>query len=283
MEQAVTVYIPTKNRARLLMRAITSVLAQNDAKFEIIVVDDGSNDETPQILSDLSKIAEIRSIRLDESRGAPHARNLAIRAAQYPLVTGLDDDDFFLPGRLHRLIETSAMHGGAPSASNDVIFTRSCIRQARKPSRARLADLKFMNVIGNQVLAPTSLYLEAGLFDEDLLVGQDYDMWLRILKIAGEIRIDPRPGQVVDASHSAGQISNSPDKAQGYARVRRRALDALDASRGDYALVDSMQHGKYSLSALGAFAREFVTMDRHPHAKVALLKEIIKDLRTRTT
>jgi glycosyltransferase involved in cell wall biosynthesis len=278
MEKAVTVYIPTRNRSRLLLRAITSVLAQDGCEFEIIVVDDASTDETPQLLSEISKLPEITTIRLDRSFGAPHARNVAIRAARYPLVTGLDDDDFFLPGRLHRLIETSETHGGAPSASNDLIVTRSRIRQARKPSRARLADVKFTNMIGNQVLAPTSMYLEAGLFDEDLRAGQDYDMWLRILKIAGEIRIDPRPGQVVDASHSTGQISNSPGKAEGYARVRRRALDALGAKRGDYALAEAIQYGKYSLPAVAALIQEILTVDRHPHAKMALIKELIKHI-----
>ena len=87
----VSVIVPTYNRAGLLARALQSVLAQSWTDFEVLVVDNGSTDETPSIASTFTD-ARIRWLRV-ETRGASAARNAAISEARGVWVAFLDDDD----------------------------------------------------------------------------------------------------------------------------------------------------------------------------------------------
>jgi glycosyltransferase involved in cell wall biosynthesis len=90
----VSVIIPTHNRAKLLERAIKSVLEQTYANFEIIVVSDGSTDETDLIMQKYkNQDARIKYISYYPAKGANHARNIGIKAAEGEYIAFLDDDD----------------------------------------------------------------------------------------------------------------------------------------------------------------------------------------------
>ena len=98
----VSVYLPTRNRAHLLREAVESVLAQTFSGFELLIVDDGSDDA--RALESLSCMdPRIRMFRHEQPRGAPAARNYAIREARGRFLTGIDDDDLLLPTRLESL------------------------------------------------------------------------------------------------------------------------------------------------------------------------------------
>ena len=101
---SVGIYIPSKNRLELLKKAIDSVLSQSYQNFKICVVDDGSTDGTFEYLRNLNH-PKITFIRNDESIGACASRNKAIAHLETDLVTGLDDDDVFLPSRLEDLLK----------------------------------------------------------------------------------------------------------------------------------------------------------------------------------
>ena len=100
----VSIYIPTKNRLKLLKRAINSVRAQTYPNTEIIIVDDGSTDGTKEYLKTLEKESNIVVIYRDKSYGATDARNLAIKKSKGDFLTGLDDDDFILPDRIEYFV-----------------------------------------------------------------------------------------------------------------------------------------------------------------------------------
>ncbi len=103
-QDTITVYIPTHNRKNLLARAVKSIYKQTLLPDEIIIVDDGSTDETPSYLEKLSKSnPKIKVITLPTPRGACVARNRAISVASGYYITGLDDDDEFLPNHLETL------------------------------------------------------------------------------------------------------------------------------------------------------------------------------------
>ncbi len=95
---AVSVIIPAYNQARYVRKAIQSVFEQTFPNFELIVVDDGSTDETPQILASIID-PRMRVIR-QPNAGLSAARNTGVRESTAPLVTLLDSDDFFLPDKL---------------------------------------------------------------------------------------------------------------------------------------------------------------------------------------
>jgi glycosyltransferase involved in cell wall biosynthesis len=106
MEPLISVYIPTYNRLELLKRAVQSVQNQTYKNFEIIIVDDNSSDGTQDFLVGLAKVdSRICYFFKDKNSGACVSRNIAINLAQGELITGLDDDDYFLPHRLEFFLD----------------------------------------------------------------------------------------------------------------------------------------------------------------------------------
>ena len=97
--------MPTYNRSEMMQRAVNSVLAQDYPNFELLIVDDCSPDNTWQVLNDLyGEHPQIRLFRQEKGQGACAARNMAIKAAAGEFVTGIDDDDEFLPNRLSSMM-----------------------------------------------------------------------------------------------------------------------------------------------------------------------------------
>ena len=87
----VGIYLPTRNRAGLLPRAVTSVLNQSHRQLELIIVDDGSDDSTPTVIAELiARDSRVRALRMPTPVGAPAARNAAIRASAAQWLTGID-------------------------------------------------------------------------------------------------------------------------------------------------------------------------------------------------
>ncbi len=104
-EPLVTIYIPTYNRVELLKRAIDSVLTQTYKNIEIIIVDDCSPDTTIQFLEKLTKKdSRVRYFQNEKNSGACVSRNKAILEAKGEFITGLDDDDYFLPNRVEDFV-----------------------------------------------------------------------------------------------------------------------------------------------------------------------------------
>ena len=95
----VSVILPVHNRADVLSRAIESVLAQELSDFELIVVDDGSTDESATLVQSFTD-ERVRLVRLDRNRGGNAARNEGVTAARSPLIAFLDSDDRYLPNKL---------------------------------------------------------------------------------------------------------------------------------------------------------------------------------------
>lgn len=101
-----TVLMPVRNGARHVREAIDSVLAQSFGDFELVVVDDGSADETPAILTDYAvRDPRLRLIRNETSVGVANALNRGLAAVRSPIVARMDADDVCLPGRFERQLE----------------------------------------------------------------------------------------------------------------------------------------------------------------------------------
>lgn len=219
----VTVYIPTKNRPELLTRAVSSCLGQTMADFELIIVDDGSAPECQQKLQDLAATdRRIRLFCLDISQGACVARNLAITQAQGEYITGLDDDDEFLPNRLEQLLQAITEHADVSFVSSAYQIKSRRGRLLKSNSGARsitLDDLLFSNIVGNQVLTRTQYLRDIGGFDPELTSCQDYDVWIRLVRQFGAgLRLSDATYRI-RLDHEAPRISNSQQRRQGYLRL----------------------------------------------------------------
>ena len=192
----VSVYLPTRNRVALLPRAVDSVLSQTYKDIELIVADDASTDGTRDYLRDKARDdARLRYLINSQQIGAAASRNLAIANSKGFFVTGLDDDDEFLPERIGAFVDywklltlrgvnPSCLYAQEKRSSNDVIVsvTRAC-------GNVSADDLFEANYIGNQIFAPRSHYIDVGLFDEQLPAWQDRDFFIRLLSRFGRAHL----------------------------------------------------------------------------------------------
>lgn len=180
----VSVYLPTRNRAAWVVEAAESVLAQTMPDFELLIVDDGSTDDTPAQLAALAaRDARVRVLRHGTPQGAPAARNFAIAEARGEFVTGIDDDDLMRPGRLESLLGALLRARPEPAFVCSAFVHQRGGRVRTRNAQARritLDDLLYANVVGNQVLARTAHLRAVGGFDERLVASQDYDLWTRL-------------------------------------------------------------------------------------------------------
>ncbi|MCD6294598.1 MAG: glycosyltransferase family 2 protein [Deltaproteobacteria bacterium] len=180
----VSVIIPTFNRAVKTARAITSVLYQRFEEYEIIVVDDGSTDETEKTLHPFKD--RIRYVAHTTNQGVSAARNTGIEASTAPLIAFLDSDDYWLPDKLG--VQT-AFFNKSPNAM--ICQTEETwIRNGRRtnPGKRHLKpsgdifepSLVLCLVSPSAVMLKRTLLDEVGVFDEGLPACEDYDLWLRI-------------------------------------------------------------------------------------------------------
>ncbi len=185
----VSVVIPTRDRWRFLRAALRSALAQRGVSVEILVVDDGSRDETPVRLAEFDD-ARVRTFRNEMSRGVSAARNLGLRRARAPWVAFLDDDDLWAPQKLERQLE-AARAAGAGFAYCGAVFVDEAlgiVDTFRPPAPGELLrSLLPGNSIpagASNVIARAGLVRRLGGFDEGLVQVEDWDLWIRLAEVA---------------------------------------------------------------------------------------------------
>jgi glycosyltransferase involved in cell wall biosynthesis len=185
-----TVIVPTFDRAELLRDSLGSVLSQSRPPAEVIVIDDGSSDGTPDVARSFGR--DVRYIR-QENAGKAAALNRAMGAARNPLIWIVDDDDIACPGALETLTELlrRAPHAGfsygrhtrfrdAPDGTRHILGTgywRDC-----DPSEFLVATLQDFFVHQPAMLVRRSLYEAAGPFDVTLPRSQDYRMLIELAR-----------------------------------------------------------------------------------------------------
>lgn len=214
-EPLVTVYLPTRNRRKSLERAIGSVFSQSWSSVELMVVDDASEDETAGFLSALQKKREFRVIRNDTPLGAAKSRNLAISKAGGEFITGLDDDDFWMPNRIEQMIREFQEGYSGVTTHDRLDFDRRTL-DWKKRRVITHQDLLYYNCAGNQILTKTEYLRKVGGFDESLSAAQDYDLWIRLTETYGPIVNVPRVLQIVNMKSGRESITTSERKMEGY-------------------------------------------------------------------
>lgn len=179
----VSVIIPAYNRAWSIKRAIDSVMAQTFSDFELIVVDDGSTDNTKEILNSYKK--EIHIIT-QENLGASAARNAGIKKAKGNMIAFLDSDDEWLDRKLEAqmdFFEQNPLYKICQTVERWIRYGKFVnIPDIHKKTGGELfgQSLKKCMITCSSVMMRRELLEEVGLFNESLPACEDYDLWLRI-------------------------------------------------------------------------------------------------------
>jgi GT2 family glycosyltransferase len=182
----VTAIVTTVNRCRLALRAVASALRQEDVVVELIVVDDGSTDETADRLTEIGD-DRLRVIRNDQPSGVSRARNLGVEQARAPWVAFLDDDDVWAPRKLRAQLDRVANDVALVGVGAVFIDGEGEVLSERLPP---IPDAEYgeallhANVVGSPsgVLARRELVRSVGGFDESLPRSQDWDLWIRLAR-----------------------------------------------------------------------------------------------------
>lgn len=179
----VSVIIPTYNRSWCLPEAIDSVFSQTFQDMELIVVDDGSTDETPALLSHYGD--RLRCLR-QVNQGVSAARNNGFQATDGALIAFLDSDDLWQPDKLTRQVDFFDRQPEAQICQTEETWIRRGVRvnpkhRHRKPSGWIFEpSLALCLVSPSAVMMRRELLEEMGGFDESLPACEDYDLWLRV-------------------------------------------------------------------------------------------------------
>lgn len=222
----VSVVLPTRNRVDRVVRALASIERQTWPSWEVIVVDDGSTDDTPAVLAAAcERTPRVRVVRNDHATGGSAARNRGIALAEGELLAFLDDDDEWLPPKLASQLEYLELHPNVGAVSCwHVIDDGSDLGPAvfRGPTAIGGDDLYWDNFCGSAsfCLLRRAAFASEPRFDPALPSAQDWDVWLQCAR-QSTVAVVPRVLCSYTA-HDAPRITGSST-----ARVdgRRRVLD----------------------------------------------------------
>jgi len=193
----ISVIIPTHNYSKFLPEAVESVLNQTFSDFELIIVDDGSSDDTAAVVEPYLRDCRVRYFYQD-NKGLSAARNAGIKAAKGEFIALLDSDDVWMPTKLERQIQ---LFKDKP----DVALVYCMVEHIDENGKAlphiswphkvgaTYRDLMYMPWVvgsGSSVLIRKSIFDEVGLFDEGMNSVEDTNMWIRILRHHDSAYID---------------------------------------------------------------------------------------------
>ena len=261
----VTVVIPTRNRPKLLREAVESVERQSLSSWEVVVVDDASDDETPRWLEDVRN-RRIRPVRLDRQSERSVARNRGLRAARGECVLFLDDDDRLRPGALERLSGALGQRPDAVAAVGATVrFDPTGGRERATHPRIGFTRTIWRDVLAGwdsgsgQALFRTDSVRAAGGWNEGLSYWEVGDLWFRVARLGPVVFV---PTTVLELRLHQGQTPPNPPTRD----PRPDLVGTLSASEREQAtrivrarrLVDEGDEARFAgrhRSALGCYLR----------------------------
>ena len=222
----VSVIIPTYNRAWVLKEAIDSVLAQDYADFELIVVDDGSTDGTDNVLAGYDNVTVLEQ----PNQGVSAARNKGVLHARGTYLAFLDSDDLWLPQKLTAQVGFFRKNPDVVICQTQETWVRNGRRVNSGKRHQKQSGMFFERSLELCLVSPSAVMMEKtffeqmGGFDESLPACEDYDLWLRI-NAHHPIYLIDQPLVVKRGGHK-DQLSASP----GLDKYRIASIQSIIAS-----------------------------------------------------
>lgn len=244
---ALSVVVPTYNAARYVQEALHSVLAQDHADFELIVIDDGSSDDTPALLAPFAADPRVRLLRNERNMGLIATLHRGYSECRAPLIARMDSDDVCEPSRFRRQIEFLRAHpevgivGGAIRFFGNVpqprVFQFPLAHEAIRPAMLFYCSLAHPALMFRRELVDGGLFR----YEDAFRHGEDFHLWSRLLLT---VRAANLPDVVLDYRLHAQQVSSDSSARQYEAsvRVRRQMLQeaGIEPTDDDMALHESV-------------------------------------------
>jgi glycosyltransferase involved in cell wall biosynthesis len=267
----ISVVIPTYNRSLFLPKALDSVYNQTYPNLEVIVVDDGSSDNTlPQLALQFPPVIWVQQ----DNHGVSHARNQGIQKARGEWIAFLDSDDIWHPQKLERQIDFLKKNPGLSMCHTDEEWIRNG-QKVKTPSYLDKTDHQlFSRSLDRCIICPSSVLIQKamlvniGKFDESLPVCEDYDLWLRIL-ISHQVGYLPEELVTKNGGHE-DQLSR---KHWGMDRFRVQSLKKL-ITQPCLSLDQRIEILKSLIKKLNLLAKGFIK-----HGKISESEEFQKEMR----
>ena len=226
----ISVIIPTYNRSGFLLKSVESVLNQSFKKFELIIMDDGSDDHTEEAIKKL-KDKKIKYY-YQFNRGPAAARNNGIKKSTCKYIAFLDSDDVWTEDKLK--IQIKAMKENPDyiiSHTEEIWYKGKRLIKPRRIHKKCQGDifkqsLKLCSISMSTVMIRKELIKKTGLFDLDLEVCEDYDYWLRVTANYPVLLID-KPLTIKQGGH----FDQQSQKYFGLDKFRIYAIEKLIKSK----------------------------------------------------
>lgn len=237
-----SVVIPTRNRPQLVCEAIESALSQREGHVEVIVVDDGSTDDTADVIARRFG-SRVQLLRHEERRGPGASRNTGIRIARGHLVSFLDDDDLWLPGKLDAEISVLEQFSGAKAVVSDTLifvngerveksfFGRNGLLEATGGQPRLINECRWLWTNSVNGVSMSSVTVQRDVlndmgqewFPEDLITCEDWEFEMRVYHRHPVVAI-PRVYSWVRLNDDGVRIGRS---APGKPRTREHQIGLL--------------------------------------------------------
>jgi glycosyltransferase involved in cell wall biosynthesis len=250
----ISVVIPSYNRAHTLQRALQSVFAQGSPVDEVILVDDGSTDDSAALVARLFPQV---SVIQQTNGGVSAARNKGIEAAQYEWIALLDSDDCWLPHKIQTVRDAAAKHPEYILYHSDEIWVRRGVRVNPMQKHRKSGGWIFTQCLPLCAISPSAAVIEKsalqslGLFDESLPACEDYDLWLRLCHRFPVYYID-QPLITKYGGHEDQLSRQYPAMDRFRVRALHRLLDTAALPADDFAAARSTLLGKLEILIRGA-------------------------------
>jgi len=227
----VSIIIPTYNQSQYLEEAIESVLNQTYKNIEIIIVDDGSTDNTSEVVKSFdNKIIYIQQ----KNKGASGARNTGIKKANGQYIAFLDADDMWLKNKLEKQIEfiqNNPEIGLLGTGCYQMIDMSKMIHKKIFPAKNEILQkdlIKYNPFIQSSVMIKKDVFNHIDLYDEKFKESEDYDLWLRI---AQKYKVANLEQSLVTKKYYAKGLSKDKDNKQLYFALKAKKNSI---NRGQY-------------------------------------------------
>jgi len=231
----VSVVLPTYNGAKYIRQSIDSCLKQTYSNIELIIVDDGSTDETFEII-DSYEDKRIKFIEHKKNRGLPHALNTGFKNATGEYLTWTSDDNYYAREAIEVMVKTLDNNKKIDFIYSNYWYIDGEGNKVKAVNRNPAEVLKMGNYLGPCFLYRRKVYLEVGEFDSDYRFVEDYEYWLRVRQKFLMCKIDEylyyyrRHNSSITARYGMEKINKQRDRVRRkYFRVYARCF--WDAKR----------------------------------------------------